>query len=47
MLGFKSMASARVMLDGIEMVHIMRKLQARFVYNPCPSIAEQFEILAA
>ena len=44
MLGFKSIASARVILDGIEM---MRKRQARFAYNPRPSIAEQFEILAA
>jgi len=47
MLGFKSIASARVILDGIEMVHMMRKRQARFAYNPCPSIADQFEILAA
>ena len=29
MLGFKSIASARVILDGIEMVHMMRKRQAR------------------
>ncbi|SFU20219.1 Transposase (or an inactivated derivative) [Mesorhizobium sp. YR577] len=47
MLGFKSMASAEVILSGIEMVHMMRKRQARFAYNPCPSIADQFEILAA
>jgi putative transposase len=47
MLGFKSISSARVILDGIEMVHMMRKRQARFAYNPRPSIAEQFEILAA
>ncbi|MFD1980698.1 IS6 family transposase [Mesorhizobium kowhaii] len=47
MLGFKSKASAEVILSGIEMVHMMRKRQARFAYNPCPSIAEQFEILAA
>lgn len=46
MLGFKSMASAEVILPGIEMVHMMRKRQARFAYNPRPSIAEQFEILA-
>ncbi|MFD1980611.1 hypothetical protein ACFSQQ_38945 [Mesorhizobium kowhaii] len=37
----------RTILSGIEMVHMMRKRQARFAYNPCPSIAEQFEILAA
>lgn len=47
MLGFKSIASAQVILDGIEMVHMMRKRQARFAYNPRPSIAGQFEILAA
>lgn len=47
MLGFKSAASADVILSGIEMVHMMRKRQARFAYNPRPSIAEQFEILAA
>lgn len=46
MLGFKSIASAQVILDGIEMVHMMRKRQARYAYNPRPSIAEQFEILA-
>lgn len=46
MLGFKSIASARVILDGIEMVHMMRKRQAR-LYNPRPSIAEQFELLDA
>lgn len=42
MLGFKSMACAEVILAGIEMVHMMRKRQARFTFNPCPSIAEQF-----
>ncbi|OKO83100.1 DDE-type integrase/transposase/recombinase [Bradyrhizobium sp. AS23.2] len=47
MLGFKSMDSAEIILSGIEMVHMMRKRQARFAYNPCLSIAEQFEILAA
>ncbi|MET3792890.1 IS6 family transposase [Aquamicrobium terrae] len=47
MLGFKSIASAATILSVIEMVHMMRKRQARFAYNPCPSIAEQFEILAA
>jgi putative transposase len=46
-LGFKSFASARATLDGIEMIHMMRKRQARYAYNPSPSIAEQFDILAA
>lgn len=47
MPGFKSITSARFILDGIEMVHMIRKRQARFAYNPCPSISDQFEILAA
>ncbi|RWP23111.1 IS6 family transposase [Mesorhizobium sp.] len=47
MLGFKSMTCAAAILSGIEMVHMMRKRQARHAYNPSPSIAEQFEILAA
>jgi len=47
MLGFKSRASAAIILSGIEMVHVMRKRQARYAFNPSPSIAEQFDILAA
>jgi putative transposase len=47
MLGFKSQVSAAATLDGIEMVHIMRKRQARFAFKPNPSLAEQFEIMAA
>ena len=47
MLGFKSLATASVVLSGIELVHMMRKRQARFALNPSPSIAEQFTILAA
>jgi putative transposase len=47
MLGFKSQVSAAATLDGIEMVHMMRKRQARFAFTPVPSLAEQFEILAA
>ncbi|MER8874490.1 IS6 family transposase [Mesorhizobium sp. M0814] len=47
MLGFKSRASAVVILFGIEKIHMMRKRQARYAYNPSPSIAEQFDILAA
>ena len=46
MLGFKSTAAARI-LSGIEMVHMMRKRQARFAFNPNPSLAEQFAIPAA
>ncbi|GLS36669.1 hypothetical protein GCM10010869_22600 [Mesorhizobium tianshanense] len=47
MLGFKSPKSAVIILSGIEMIHMMRKRQARYAYNPRPSIAEQFDILAA
>jgi transposase-like protein len=47
MLGFKSMASARAILGGIEMVHMMRKGQAKCACNPQPSLAEQFDRLAA
>jgi putative transposase len=46
MLGFKAMHSACNILGGIEMVHMMRKRQARFAFNPRPSLAEQFDILA-
>ena len=47
MVGFKSMSSARTILGGIEMVHMMRKGQAKYAHNLQPSIAEQFERLAA
>ena len=42
-----SMASARTILGGIEMVHMMRKGQAKYACNPQPSLAEQFDLLAA
>jgi transposase-like protein len=47
MLGFKSADSARTILGGIEMIAMMRKRQARYAFNPRPSLAEQFDILAA
>ncbi len=47
MLGFKSKATAATILSGSEMVHMMRKRQARYAHNPPPTLAEQFEILAA
>jgi putative transposase len=47
MLGFKAMASARAILGGIEMVHMMRKGQAKYARNSQLSLAEQFSILAA
>jgi putative transposase len=45
MLGFQSMASARIILGGIELIHMMRKQQARDACIPQPSLAEQFKIL--
>ena len=47
MLGFQSVVCARVILGGIEMIHMMRKQQAKYARNPAPSLAEQFEMLAA
>jgi transposase-like protein len=47
MLGFKSMVSARAILGGIEMVHMMRKGQAKYACNSNISLSEQFELLAA
>jgi putative transposase len=47
MLGFKSVNSARAILGGIEMVHMMRKGQVKYARNRQPSLAEQFERLAA
>lgn len=47
MLGLKSKVTAAIILSGIEMIHMMRKRQARFAYNPDPSIAEQFAIFTA
>jgi transposase-like protein len=47
MLGFKSMVGARAILGGVEMIGMMRKRQARYAFNPRPSIAEQFDIIAA
>jgi putative transposase len=47
MLGFKSTAAARVILSGIEMIHMMRKGQAKYACNSNLSLAKQFELLAA
>ena len=41
MLGFKSADSARVILGGIELVHMMRKQQAKYACNRQLSLAEQ------
>jgi transposase-like protein len=47
MLGFKSADSARVILGGIELIHMMRKQQAKFACRQQLSLAEQFHLLAA
>jgi putative transposase len=47
MLGFKSVASARVILGGIELIHMMRKHQAKYACHQQLSLAGQFERLAA
>jgi putative transposase len=47
MLGFQSMVTARVILGGIEMIHIMLKGQAKYACHQQPSLAEQFHPLAA
>ena len=38
---------ARAVLGGIEMVHMMRKGQAKYACKSQPSLAEQVERLAA
>ncbi|SCZ05892.1 hypothetical protein SAMN02927923_03745 [Microvirga guangxiensis] len=47
MLGFRSSNCARVILGGIEMVHMTRKQQGKYARNPQPSLFEQFHLLAA
>jgi transposase-like protein len=47
MLGFKSMNSAHAILGGIEMIHMIRKGQAKCVREAQRSLAEQFDRLAA
>jgi len=47
MLSFKAMKSAGAILVGIEMVHMMRKGQAKYTCNSHLSLAEQFERLTA
>jgi transposase-like protein len=40
MLGFKAFTAAAVTLAGIDMVHMMRKRQGRFAFNPLPTLKE-------
>ena len=46
MLGFKSTATTRVILSGIEMVHMMRTGQAKYACNRHLSVADQFHLVA-
>ncbi|NOW48005.1 transposase-like protein [Novosphingobium sp. SG751A] len=51
MLGFKSMASAAIILEGIELIHMIRKNQMGWPVQTRsdgrnPSVAQQFEALA-
>lgn len=46
MLGFQSMATAHIILGEIEMVHMMRKQQAKYARNRQQSFGEQFDMLA-
>ena len=43
---FKSFNAAAATFDGIEIVHMMRKRQSRFAFNPNPSLKQQFETIA-
>jgi len=47
MMGFKSFSSITATPAGIEMVHMMRKQQGSFAFNPASSLKEQFEAIAA
>jgi putative transposase len=46
-LGFKSDRSARAILSGTEMAHMIRKQQANHAHNPQSSLAEQFHLPTA
>jgi transposase-like protein len=47
MLGFKSLNSARAIISNTEMIHMMRKGQAKYACNSGLSLAGQFERLTA
>jgi len=47
MLRLQSAATAHVILGGIEMVHMMLKLRAKYACNRQPSLLQRFEMLAA
>ncbi|TAN11987.1 MAG: DDE domain-containing protein, partial [Rhizobiaceae bacterium] len=47
MQGFNSFSSAAATLAGIDMVHMMRRRQGRFAFNPAFTLKEQFASIAA
>ena len=47
MMEFQAFSSAAAILAGIEMLHMMRKRQGRFAFNPRATLNEQFEAIAA
>jgi putative transposase len=47
MLGFKSADSARVIVGGIKLIHMLRKQQAKYACRRQLSLAEQFDLLVA
>jgi putative transposase len=47
MLISQSAATARVILGGIKIVHMMREQQAKYACNQQLSLSEQFDMLAA
>ena len=46
MLGFKSFRCARILISGIETMHMIRKGQLGDIKNPASSAANQFYSLA-
>ena len=46
MLGFKSFACARILIAGIETMHMIRKGQLERLKDPASSVANQFYSLA-
>jgi transposase-like protein len=46
MLGFKSADSARAIIGGIELIHMVRKQQAKYACRQQLSLAGQFHLLA-
>ena len=47
MLGFKAFHNACSIINGIELISMMRKQQGRYAFNPSPTLKQQFQLLAA